>query len=121
MVKPKLKLDELVEREGLYYKKYTDVPFSGDVDDGLDRGSFKNGKMEGLWVQYWRDGEVLSKCHYKNGERDGLWVEYHENGQLRWKGEIKDGEREGPWESFDEDGTRDSEGSGTYKNGVKVK
>ena len=116
----KMKLDDLVLRVGLYYKKFTDVPFTGEVNDGLDRGPFKNGKMEGPWVQYWRDGEVLSKCHYKDGERDGLWVEYHENGQLRWKGDLKEGERDGPWEFFNEDGTQDSEGSGTYKNGVKV-
>ena len=35
--------DDLVERNGLYYKKFTDVPFTGKVD-GQYNGSIKNGK-----------------------------------------------------------------------------
>ena len=34
-------LDDLVERKGLYYKKFTDVPFSGKVT-GREQGIFKN-------------------------------------------------------------------------------
>ena len=28
-------MDDLVEREGLYYKKFTDVPFTGQVEENL--------------------------------------------------------------------------------------
>ena len=35
-------MDDLVEREGIYYKKLTDVPFGGKVT-GSKQGSFKNG------------------------------------------------------------------------------
>ena len=28
-------MDDLVEREGLYYKKFTDVPFIGQVEENL--------------------------------------------------------------------------------------
>ena len=35
-------LGDLVEREGIYYEKFTDVPFSGKVT-GSEQGSFKNG------------------------------------------------------------------------------
>jgi len=38
-----VKLDDLVKREGLHYKKFTDVPFTGKVT-GERQGSFKNGK-----------------------------------------------------------------------------
>jgi hypothetical protein len=41
-------LDDLVKTTGLYYKKFTDVPFTGVVDEGLRRGAIKNGKQEGL-------------------------------------------------------------------------
>ena len=34
-------LDDLVERNGLYYEKFTDVPFSGEVT-GSAQGSFKD-------------------------------------------------------------------------------
>ena len=52
-------LDDLVERDGIFYKKFTDVPFTGEIDEGREQGSFKNGKEEGPWVKYSRDGSVL--------------------------------------------------------------
>ena len=64
-------MDDLIERGGLFYKKSTDVPFTGDIDKGLIQGSFKNGKIEGPWVYYSRDGIVYNEPTgtYKNGEK----------------------------------------------------
>ena len=62
-------MDDLVETNGLYYKKFTDVPFTGKVTGQL------NGKI-------------------KNGKRRGLWKIYYDNGQLRGKGNFKDGKQE---------------------------
>ena len=42
-----LTMDDLVVREGLYYEKFTNVPFTGEIDEGLERGNFKKGKQEG--------------------------------------------------------------------------
>ena len=44
-----LTTDELVYREGLYYEKSTDVPFTGEVNDGLFQGSLVSGIPESLW------------------------------------------------------------------------
>jgi hypothetical protein len=38
--------DDLVKREGLLYKKFTNVPFTGEVE-GKKQGRVKNGKREG--------------------------------------------------------------------------
>jgi hypothetical protein len=38
-------MDDLVLREGLFYKKFSEVPFSGKTT-GLQQGTFKNGKKE---------------------------------------------------------------------------
>ena len=35
--------DDLVERDGLFYKKFTDVPFTGEVT-GQKQGRLKNGE-----------------------------------------------------------------------------
>ena len=43
-------MDDLVKRGGLYYKQFTDVPFTGKVT-GIDQGSFKNGERDGAWVR----------------------------------------------------------------------
>ena len=50
-------MDDLVKREGLFYKKFTDVPFTGEVT-GRHQGSYKNGKKDGPWVSYLKDGTV---------------------------------------------------------------
>jgi antitoxin component YwqK of YwqJK toxin-antitoxin module len=111
---------DLVQREGLYYEKFTDVPFSGKIDEGLWRGLFKNGKSEGLWVRYSVGGQLSYKGTYKDGEWDGPWVGYWNNGQLQMKGTYKDGEQNGPWVAYHKDGTVNDALTGTFKDGVKV-
>jgi antitoxin component YwqK of YwqJK toxin-antitoxin module len=87
-----LTMDDLVQREGLYYQKFTDVPFTGEIDEGLERGNFKNGGQEGPWIGYWENGQLHFKGEYKNGKREGPWVEYYKNGQLLFKGNYRNGE-----------------------------
>ena len=86
---------DLVQREGLYYKKFTEVPFSGTVT-GRYQGKIKNGKRDGPWVSYHDNGQVDFKGTYKGGEEDGLWVTYLADRTV--------------WEEY----------TGTFKNGVKV-
>jgi antitoxin component YwqK of YwqJK toxin-antitoxin module len=72
------------------------VPFTGKLDEGPERGTYKSGKREGPWVGYWSDG------------------------RLKYKGAFKNGEREGPWLWYNEDGTKYEDLSGTYRNGEKI-
>ena len=60
--------DDLVERDGLYYKKFTEVPFTGKIT-GIYQGSFRNGKKHGPWVSYNLDGTIYQSLTgtYKNG------------------------------------------------------
>jgi hypothetical protein len=83
---------DLVKRDGLYYKKSTEVPFTGKVT-GKKQGSFKNGKKDGLWVRYHSNGQLWGKGTYMNGKRDGSWFWYQDNGELWSKGTFKDGVR----------------------------
>ena len=140
-----VKLEDLVVTDGLYYKKFTNIPFTGKVTEGREQGRLKNGKKVGVWVEYYGNGRVSKEVTYENGKKvtwvqykyhsngqlrtketykdgkfDGPWVGYHENGQLLMKGTYKDGNKEGPWVNFNEDGTVDEERTGTFKNGVKI-
>ena len=65
-----LTIDDLVEREGIYYKKFSNVPFNGEIE-GKSQGEFQNGKRDGFWINYHDNGQLLSKGDYKNGNRDG--------------------------------------------------
>jgi hypothetical protein len=48
------------DSNGLYYKKFTDVPFTEKVT-GSEQGKMKKGKEEGPWVSYKSDGTVNEK------------------------------------------------------------
>jgi antitoxin component YwqK of YwqJK toxin-antitoxin module len=109
--------DDLVITSGLYYKKFTDVPFTGEVT-GQEQGSFKDGKKEGPWVGYHDNGQLWWKGDYKDGKKDGPWVYYHENGQLESKGDWKDGKIDGPWVGYWDNGQL--RWKGEYKDGEKV-
>jgi len=87
---------DLGRREGIYYKKFSDLPFNGKIT-GNPQGAFRNGKREGAWVWENKNGHINTKGNYKNGKEDGSWVTYHENGELYTKGDYKNGNKEGAW------------------------
>jgi hypothetical protein len=89
-------LVELVERGGVYFKRFANEPLTGKVDEGLYQGAHKNGKREAPWVGYWPNGQLLYMGAYKNGEREGPWVAYYD------------------------DGSKDEVSSGIYSRGKKV-
>ena len=65
-------MDDLVERDGIHYKKFTEVPFTGKITGkvtGVEQGSFKDGKKDGPWVGFKQDGTVWleSTGTYKDG------------------------------------------------------
>jgi hypothetical protein len=109
--------DDLVQRDGVYYKKFSDVPFTGKVT-GLHKGNYKNGKREGVWTHCYDNGQLLIKSNYENGKKEGVWISYHENGQLSHKGNHKNGKKEGEWVEFHDDGQLASKDN--YKNGKKI-
>ena len=63
----------------------------------------------------------MEKGTRKNGKKDGPWVRYYKNGQLSFKGTYKEGKRDGPWVSHNKDGTVNPKFTGTYKDSKKVK
>ena len=91
-----LTMEDLVERKGVYYEKFSDVPFTGQINEGLVRGSIKSGRRIDDWIMFWPNGQLAGKGYFKNGEREGYWELYKSDGTL--------------WKEF----------TGTYKNGVKV-
>ena len=109
-------VDALVVRDGLYYEKFSDVPFTGRLE-GLFQGFIKNGKKEGLWITYYSYGQMWSKGEYKNGKEEGPWVIYWGNGHLSGEGEYRNGKKEGPWVFYWING--ELLGKGDHRNGKK--
>ena len=112
-------LVELVEHDGIFYKKFTDEPFTGKLDEGALWGVLKNGKREGPWLMDYANGQLSWKGAFKSGKREGPWVAYWANGKIRFKGAYRNGKREGPWVGYNSDGTKYKVLSGTFRNGKK--
>ena len=89
-------MEDLVKNpsDGLVYKQFTTIPFSGSVlptsEDPL-RGSFKDGRRHGLWETFHQNGLLLSKGNFKDGERDGPWESFNTDGSLKEILNYKDG------------------------------
>jgi len=107
-------MDDLVERNDLYYEKFTNVPLTGKVT-GKEQGSFKNGKREGYWISYHENGQLWYEGKFKSGKQEGASVGYHDNGQLQYKGNYKNFGPEGAWVFYWNNGQLESKGN--YKNG----
>ena len=76
--------DDLVKRDGLFYEKFTDVPFTGNVT-GKKQGKIIEGKPEGEFLIYYESGQLKEKINYKDGKKEGERILYYESGQLKDK------------------------------------
>lgn len=112
--------NDLVERDGLYYKKFSNAPFIGEVT-GVIQGSVKNGEEEGTWFYYSPNGQLSSKLNFKNGVMEGPSVFYNRWGQVSAQGNWTNDEREGAWVFYNDDGSIDEYMTGTYKNNRKIR
>lgn len=61
-------------------------------------GSYNNrGQKIGEWQWFYPNGNLLIVENYDNGELDGEYIEYDEEGNILTKGQYVIGEEDGPW------------------------
>ena len=80
----------LVERDGLFYKKGSDEPNSGPVKRsqiGLMGWRKKREGMEGILP----DGNIKREVTFKNGVQHGLGSSYFSDGKLLMRGNLING------------------------------
>ncbi len=97
-----LSMDDLVFREPQYYKKFSDEPFTGTVEDKLIKGRFYIGYKAGKWIEYHSNGQLKSSQTYYEylGIEDGDWHEYYNTGQIKEKKTFKVGKKDGEWREY---------------------
>ncbi len=116
--------DELVKRNNIFFKKFTNTPFSGFVETYHKNGQLKvsgylvKGKQNSLWEEYFSNGKKKSVGRYKMGQKDGSWKYYFLNSNIKEKEFYKEGKKDGLWETFDNQGKLIK--SESYKNGEWV-
>ena len=92
--------EDLVQREGLWYKKFSNVPYTGKVE-GSSAGRIKKGKKVGSWAYYHLNGQLAIKGDYLDDGMGGIWKYYHEEGWLLARGSKQSGKYSGMWEAYD--------------------
>ena len=75
-----------------------------DTGEVRMEGAIKDGKKQGEWKAYLRDGRPWSIGGFKDGKMDGPSTVYWENGNLRYEGNFKNGVHCGHWKWYDEQG-----------------
>jgi antitoxin component YwqK of YwqJK toxin-antitoxin module len=112
-----LSLDDVVERDGHIYKKFSQELFTGKLDEGAQQGEVINGEMVGEWAIFNEDGQLFGKGKFEENKATGTWEIY--NKYLDNTGDFKEGFKVGLWKSYRQNGKLFSEK--LFKNGIEVK
>jgi len=94
---------ELVQREGLYYKKFSDEPFTGKIEGNVQT-DVRRGQLHGSWLKFDDDGQLIEKGFHEDGKRFGKWEYFSSNGRLSYTQTFKDGVLDGLTEHYTSNG-----------------
>ena len=109
--KVSIQMDEIVKRDDTFYRKFSNIPFSGHIESYHPNGQLKiignlsDGRKVGKWIEYYLSGIKKSEGEFANGKKDGPWVYYFLNATIKEKQFFIDGHKDGLWEKFDVHGT----------------
>ena len=96
LLKEAVDSESLPERDGLIY--HDNKPYSGwgkemyDSDQAFRLAEIKDGKPNGLMIEWHENGQKSVEGNFKDGEPHGLVTVWHENGQKAAEVTVKDGE-----------------------------
>ena len=132
-------LEDLAERESVFYKINDDKPFTGIITqenpetDYLFLGRTKDGKKDGQWVKWFPSGKDVLEIFivdvpipepkkpwsggkqeqggYKEGEKHGQWTEWYDNEHIKSHGQYDLGTMIGHWIFYYKNGIKEKEGA----------
>jgi antitoxin component YwqK of YwqJK toxin-antitoxin module len=103
--------------ETTYKNGKEDGPYYQFQRNGIiqSEGFFRNGKKIGTWERYDHEGNLYSETTYKNGKQHGPYYEYYNNGTIQRYESYKNDKQDGLSGYYNEDGLLQEEEN--YKNG----
>ncbi len=60
-----------------------------------EEGILLNRKKEGLWTDWWDNGNKWSEGEFRNGKKEGHWKSWWDNGNKDYEGSYRNGKAEG--------------------------
>ena len=91
-----VKISDLVKVGGLFYEKFSDVPFTGNTI-GHTQGQIKNGIKVGKWTKFRGNGKIVRIENFnKKGWKHGNFIKYSNskkwisktNEDIKWKNDV---------------------------------
>jgi antitoxin component YwqK of YwqJK toxin-antitoxin module len=73
--------------------------------------TWRDGQLDGPWVELHRDGQKAAEGNYRAGERQGVWRFWSESGVLQEEVSFDAGRRHGKFRQWFPDGKRRIEGT----------
>ena len=113
LLKEAVDSESLPERDGLIY--HDNTPYSGwgkemyDSDQAFRLVEIKDGKPNGLMIEWYENGQKSGEGTLKDGKPDGLVIEWHENGQKDSEAIYRNGRKIGLETTWHENGQKKSE------------
>jgi len=107
-----INITELERVDGLWTKKGESKPFNGDFketfEDGKTKGTgtFVDGQLSGLRVQYFPNGKISTEKEYKGAYPHGKAKEYYVDGTLKQEGFFDNNKEVGTWTLYYPNGNK---------------
>ena len=136
--------DYIVYRDGIFYGKFSEIPFTGKVLGrgrygslvngtldgewqyyshlGLPRevANFNNGVLEGEWKRFYSNRRLWEEGSYESEKKTGNWNVYWRNGKLMQTGRYEAGKKIGNWIKYNQDGTINQKETLNYGEGQEI-
>ena len=90
--------------------------YNSDTNILEERITYKNGKLDGLYENFYRNNILWKKCYYKNDELHGLYELFDETGIIHTRYNYNKGEKDGICETYS--ANRQIHAIEKYRNGM---
>ena len=81
-----------------------------DLDLVHVESTWRDGFLDGPWMQYHRDGKKAAEGRYRDGERDGPWTFWYASGKVEEEATYEMGRRHGRFVQWWPNGKRRTDG-----------
>lgn len=108
-------LGDLKQQNGVWYAKSPDQPFTGEARSFYASGapearkSFKDGKVDGQWIEWYEDGKKRYEATWKDGLQEGKSTRWFPSGQVQQEEEHAAGTLNGVQREYYDNGQKKSE------------
>ena len=105
-------ISELERKDGLWTKTGELNPYNGEFIETYENGKVKgtgtlvNGRLEGVRIQYYSNGQKSTEKQYKDAFPHGISKEFYEDGTLKLTGEFFNNKEIGTWTAYYPNGNK---------------